>query len=380
MYPDGRALLMVGETYNTADVYYVTRYLFPDPAIYLDKGDGASLIACVDFEHEGAKRSKAARVRGFHDYGADDLPRDMPDHERLAELTLRVLRAENISRAVTTDAIPLSVADHVRAHGVDLICQPDLLKARRERKELAELAAIESAQRAAERAMQAAMDLIAGSLVGDDGLLYVGDVPVTSERLRTAIAASLLEDNCSGEGTITAWGPDSAQPHNRGHGPIRAGQPIVVDIFPRHNEYRYHADMTRTFSKGAPDPEVARMYELTNAALDLALGLIRPGTTGRAVFEAVCRHYEDHGYASYLRNNCFPEAGFIHSLGHGVGLSVHEGPRLGRPENGLRAGEIITVEPGLYVPGLGGVRIEDMVVVTADGCRNLTVFPKTLVL
>ena len=319
-------------------------------------------------------------MRGFHDYGADDLPRDMPDHERLAELTLRVLRAENVNRAVTTDAIPLSVADHVRADGVDLICQPDLLKARRERKEPAELAAIESAQRAAERAMQAAADLIAGSLVGNDGRLYTGDVPVTSERLRTAIDASLLEDNCSGEGTITAWGPDSAQPHNRGHGPIRAGQPIVVDIFPRHNEYRYHADMTRTFSKGAPDPAVARMYELTNAALDLALGLIRPGTTGRAVFEAVCRHYEDHGYATYLRNNRFPEAGFIHSLGHGVGLSVHEGPRLGRPENVLREGEIITVEPGLYVPGLGGVRIEDLVVVTADGCRNLTVFPKTLVL
>jgi Xaa-Pro aminopeptidase len=268
----------------------------------------------------------------------------------------------------------------VRANGVDLICQPDLLKARRELKEPAELAAIESAQRAAERAMQAAMDLIAGSLVDDDGLLYAGEVPVTSERLRTAIDASLLEDKCSGEGTITAWGPDSAQPHNRGHGPIRAGQPIVVDIFPRHNEYRYHADMTRTFSKGAPDPQLARMYELTNAALDLALGLIRAGTTGRAVFEAVCRHYEDHGCATYLRNNTFPEAGFIHSLGHGVGLSVHEGPRLGRPENVLREGEIITVEPGLYVPGLGGVRIEDMVVVTAVGCRNLTVFPKTLVL
>jgi len=151
MYLDGRALLMVSETYNTADVYYATRYLFPDPAIYVDKGDGDSLIACTDFEREGAKRGKAARVRGFHDYGADDLPRDMPDHERLAELTLRVLRAENVTRAVTTDDIPLSVADHVRAHGVDLICQPDLLKARRELKEPAELAAIESAQRAAER-------------------------------------------------------------------------------------------------------------------------------------------------------------------------------------------------------------------------------------
>src|SRR6266516_2232260 len=117
MYPDGRALLMVGETYNTADVYYVTRYLFPDPAIYVDKGDSNSLIACVDFEREGAQRSKAARVQGFRDYGGDELPGDMPDHERLAELTVRVLRAENVTRAVTTDDIPLFVADYVRANG-----------------------------------------------------------------------------------------------------------------------------------------------------------------------------------------------------------------------------------------------------------------------
>lgn len=228
--------------------------------------------------------------------------------------------------------------------------------------------------------MQAAVDLIAGAHAGHDGLLYERDRPVTAERLRAVVDASLLEDNCSADGTITAAGPDSAQPHNVGHGPIHAGRPIVVDIFPRHKERRYFADMTRTVCKGTPEHEITRMYHVTRDALDLALSLIRPGVTGKAVFEAVCRLYEEHGYATFLRDNQFPEEGFIHSLGHGVGLDVHEGPQLGLAENILRVDEVITVEPGLYKPGLGGVRIEDMVVVTADGCRNLTDFPKTLAL
>lgn len=378
---DDRALLMVGETYNTADVYYVTRHLFPDPVIYLDRGDGHALIACGDFEVEGARaHGKAARVRGFHDYGGDALRGVMPDHERLAELALRVLRDEGVSQAVTTDDMPLSLADYLRANGIDLVCQPVLLKGPRELKDAVELAAIERAQRATERAMQAATGLIADAHAGHDGLLYHGSLPVTSERLRAVIDASLLEDNCSTDGTITAAGPDSAQPHNVGHGPIYAGRPIVIDIFPRHKEHRYYADMTRTVSKGTPDHEITRMYHVTREALDLALGSIRPGVTGKAVFEAVCRFYEDHGYATFLRDDCFPAEGFIHGLGHGVGLDVHEGPQLGRAENELREGEIITVEPGLYKAGLGGVRIEDMVVVTPDGCRNLTDFAKTLAL
>jgi Xaa-Pro aminopeptidase len=154
----------------------------------------------------------------------------------------------------------------------------------------------------------------------------------------------------------------------------------VIDLFPRNKEYRYYADMTRTLSKGTPHHEITRMYHVTRDALDLALGMIRPGVTGKAVFEAVCRFYEEHGYATFLREGRYPETGFIHGLGHGVGLDVHEGPQLGRAENVLREGEVITVEPGLYRPDLGGVRIEDMVVVTADGCRNLTDFPKTLAL
>lgn len=380
-YPDDRALLMVGESTHAADLYYKTRYLVGDPAVFLDTGDDNTLLVLTDFERETAAASgKTTRVHGYKDYGSDELAPGMPAHERTAELALRIVRGERVTRAITNDVMPLFVADYLRANGIDLICDPALLRAPRELKDATEVMAIESAQRATERAMQAAANVIADAHVGHDGLLYDGQVVVTSERLRAVIEASLLEDNCRGEGTITASGAAGAEPHNRGRGPIHAGQPIVIDIFPLHNDLRYYADMTRTISKGTPNHEIVRMYNLTKEALDLALGLIRPGTTGRAVWEAVCRFYEDHGYATFLREAKTPDAGFIHGLGHGVGLEIHEGPQLSRGENVLRENEIITVEPGLYVPGLGGVRIEDLVVVTADGCRNLTVFPKTLVL
>ena len=376
MYPDNRALVMVGETYHAADLYYVTHYLFPDPVIYVDKGDGDSLIACGDFERAGAAaHSKAARVRGFQDYGAADLPDELRPYQRLAAITACVLHDEGVTRAVTTDTIPLSIVDHLRANGIDLICQPELLQSPRERKRPDELAAIEAAQHGTEKAMDAAIALVRDARPGEDGALYNGALPLTSERLRAVIDASLQEDGCSGEGTITAAGPDSAQPHNRGHGPIYAGQPVVIDIFPRHTELRYYADMTRTVCKGAPRDEFARMYEVTHEVLRYALSLLRPGTTGQAVFEQVCRFYEDRGYPTYLRDGKFPDEGFVHSLGHGVGLDIHEGPGLGRRPDLLEEGQVITVEPGLYAPGLGGVRIEDMVVLTADGCRNLTDYP-----
>ena len=380
MYPGDRALLMVGETYYTADLYYATRYLFPDPVIYIDKGDGDSLIACGDFEREGAAtHSKAVRVRGFQDYGAAELPDELHPHQRLAELALRALRDEGVACAVTTDSIPLSVADHLRAHGIDLLCQPELLRNTRERKDPRELSAIEAAQHATAEAMGLAIELIGGATVGEDDILYTGVLPLTSERLRAAIDASLQERGCGGEGTITASGLDSAQPHNHGHGTIRAGQPVVIDIFPRHKTLRYYADMTRTVCKGAPSAEIARMYDATHDALQYALGLLRPGATGQTVFEEVCRFYEGRGYPTYLREGKFPAEGFVHSLGHGVGLEVHEGPGLGRRPDQLEEGQVITVEPGLYMPGLGGVRIEDMVVLTADGCRNLTNYPAELV-
>jgi Xaa-Pro aminopeptidase len=137
--------------------------------------------------------------------------------------------------------------------------------------------------------------------------------------------------------------------------------------------------MTRTVSKGDPGPEVRRMYETTLRAQEVALELIRPGAGGKAIYEAVCRVYEEAGYATSLRTGTYPETGLIHSLGHGVGLDIHERPGLGRRDETLEVGHVVTVEPGLYDPRIGGVRIEDLVVVTEHGCRNLTRFEKRLI-
>jgi Xaa-Pro aminopeptidase len=152
-----------------------------------------------------------------------------------------------------------------------------------------------------------------------------------------------------------------------------------MDIFPRHRELRYYADMTRTVSKGDPGPEIRHMYDATARAHELAMSLIRPHAEGKEIYEAVCRLYEEAGYATSLRGGAFPAAGFIHGLGHGVGLEIHERPSLNRTGSTLEAGHVVTVEPGLYDARIGGVRIEDLVLVTEDGCRDLTHADKRLV-
>ena len=166
--------------------------------------------------------------------------------------------------------------------------------------------------------------------------------------------------------------------HERGSGPLPAGEPIIVDIFPRDKGTRYHGDLTRTFCRGEPDETVREWYDLTAEAKAAALDAIEPGVTGAAVHGAACDVYEDAGWPT-LRADPTAETGYIHSTGHGVGLEVHELPRLAPDGGELAPGHVVTVEPGLYDPAVGGVRIEDLVVVTEDGSENLTDYPKSLV-
>jgi Xaa-Pro aminopeptidase len=168
-----------------------------------------------------------------------------------------------------------------------------------------------------------------------------------------------------------ACGVDAADPHDRGSGPLRPDRPIIIDIFPRSKTSGYHADMTRTFVVGDPEPTVREWFDHTNDAVNAALDAIEPGATGAAVHDAVCDVYEDAGLPT-LRSEPTTETGFIHSTGHGVGLDVHELPRIAPDGGELRPGHVVTVEPGLYDPAVGGVRTEDLILVTDDGYENLT--------
>ena len=379
MHQTERGLLLIAESYNNADMYHAIGFLFGDPVVYLRHSGGETLV-CSHFERdEAAAHSRVSEVISFEDLDYNQLLIDLGrPAAALAEATLRLVRSRGLQALTVTGDAPVYVVDHLRANGIDVYCEPEAVLAARVVKRLDEIAAIEQAQRATERAMRRAIDLIAAS-EPRDGLLLLDGVPLTSERLREAIDLVFLAAECQAEGTIAACGADAASPHNRGTGPLRSNQTIVLDIFPRHTQQRYYADMTRTVSKGDPGPALQRMYDTTLRAMETAFDMIRPGANGKEIDQAVCRLYEDAGYATFLRNNSYPKTGYIHSLGHGVGLQIHEEPSLGRADDMLAEGHVITVEPGLYDPAIGAVRVEDLVVVTADGYRNLTQFEKRLI-
>jgi len=375
----GGNLLLVAESYANSDMYSTIRFLFSDPVIYLRHTAGETLV-CSGFERdEAARHGRVPDVRAFDEFGYAALLRTSArPYQAFAALVQTVLERAGVREVTVTNDAPVYIVDHLRAAGIMVHCDPEALLTARISKGEHELAAMETVQRITELAMDAAIGMITAAKPVGDALVLEGQ-PLTSERVRAAIDAIFLAAGCVAEGTIVAGGIQSAAPHNAGSGTLRPCQPIVLDIFPRHKELRYYADMTRTVSKGDPGPEIARMYEATRQAQDLAISLIAPGADGRAIYEAVCRQYEAAGYGTTLRDGNYPAAGFIHGLGHGLGLEVHERPGMGRSSDLLAEGHVVTVEPGLYDPAIGGVRIEDVVVVTGNGCRNLTRYAKTLI-
>jgi Xaa-Pro aminopeptidase len=227
--------------------------------------------------------------------------------------------------------------------------------------------------------MARAEELIAEASVDDGGVLRRTDGEVlTCEFVKQEIEISLLRHDCALDETIVACGEDAADPHDRGSGPIRADEFVIVDIFPKDKATKYHSDMTRTFLKGEPSETQREWYAVTDEARKAALDVVEAGATGDAVNQAVVDVYQGAGYPTIFTDPG-TETGFIHSTGHGVGLDVHEGPAVSRDGEELQAGHIITIEPGLYDPDVGGVRIEDIVVVTEDGYENLVDYPVELV-
>ena len=288
------------------------------------------------------------------------------------------LDAHGVDSVATPPRFPLQTADGLREQGIAVHADDEgVVTEIRARKTEAEIESIREAQRANEAAMARAADLLGGASVVDGQLRHEGEV-LTSERVRRAIEMELLRNDCALDETIVACGTDAADPHERGSGPLFAGEPIIVDIFPQHKETHYHADMTRTFCRGQPDEQVREFYDLTREAKAAALAAVEPGATGEDVHDAACDVYEDAGLPT-LRSDPTTETGFIHSTGHGVGLDVHEQPGVGPGGDELRPGHVITIEPGLYDPAVGGVRIEDLVVVTEDGHENLTSYEESLV-
>jgi Xaa-Pro aminopeptidase len=382
---DTPTLLVIAAPEHDATAYHLSGFLAPDPVIYLRVGgeSGKGYLVVSSMEYGRAKRdARANEVLSFDELDVMNLARELKSGGRaLAAATARLL--ERLGAANSPVAVPPSLgvvyADELRARGLTVRPDAVLFAGLRRQKTEKEISSVERTQKAVEEACAHAVGILRESGIAEDGTLLHEGETLTSERLRSEIDIELLRRGCAAEGTITACGAQAADPHERGHGPLIAGESIILDIFPADKASHYYADMTRTFVKGEPGEELQRMYDAVLESQEAALAMVGPGVNGRSIHTKVSDILHGAGYETLLHDQKPGEPlqrGFIHGTGHGVGLEIHEAPRVSTADENLVPGDVVTIEPGLYYPEIGGVRIEDLVVVTEDGCRNLTQFPK----
>jgi Xaa-Pro aminopeptidase len=365
-------VLLVGESTTNQNLFYKTRFLAGDPILYVESADSSTLVVPGMEVGRAKKDSLVADVRSLNDLGYVELYRQLGDsRSALAHVALKVL-AEYGARTVCVEpTLPVQFADTLRAEETELLIDGRMIVNERRRKSGAEIAAIEAAQGATERALARAIAIIEGS-EEHAGVLHFNGIPLTSERIRAEIEIDLLRENLvSEDDPIVAGGPAAADPHAHGEGALRWGEAIVMDIFPRSRSNRYFADITRTVVKGEPSGEIRAMYDAVMEAHAEALTRVRAGANGANVHRAVLDVFQSAGYDGRSDRPSMP-----HGTGHGLGLDIHEAPRVGEIDVELLEDEVITIEPGLYHPDIGGVRVEDTIVVTRDGYRNLTTMSK----
>ncbi|WP_416839505.1 M24 family metallopeptidase [Haloferax sp. DFSO52] len=358
---------------------YLSGFDAPDAYTTLYTPEGTHLLVSALEYGRAKKESRADTVSRLSEYDYVDKYTEYGPLVGKAKVLAEFLADHDASTLAVPADFPVGTADALRDEGVAVEAESDdVLLTIRAVKSDDEIEYIHDAQDANEASMAAAEALIRAADVADDGTLVYEGEPLTSERVKEEIEITLLRHGCALDETIVAGGADAADPHNRGSGPLSANEAIIIDIFPRDKATKYNGDMTRTFVKGEPTEKIREWFDLTEDAFHAALDAVEPGATGEDVHNAVCDVYEAAG-ENTLRADQSAETGFIHSTGHGVGLDVHELPRISRSGEELKPGHVITIEPGLYDPDVGGVRIEDMVVVTEDGYENLTDYPVELV-
>jgi len=358
------AIMLAGSAGDCPDIEYATGFRAMDPVLYLRRRRRAVLVV-PEMEAGRAERTargvSVATPRGLGLVGTT--------RRGLAEWAVALARRERVRAIRVPDSFPHGVARRLQRAGVRVHLLRGAAFPERAVKTPEELRRMAETQQAAVIAMRAAIALIEAASVDADGFLRCRGRRLTSEDVRRAIAKVLFDHTCLCREVIVAGGRQAADPHERGHGPLREREAIVIDIFPQHEGHGYWGDLTRTVVKGAASRALRAMYDAVRSAQSAALAQVRGGVQCRTVHLSAAREFERRG----LRTTRRPGGGmgFIHGTGHGVGLAVHEAPSLGLNRQRLRRGNVVTVEPGLYYPDVGGVRIEDTVVVTRGGWRYL---------
>jgi Xaa-Pro aminopeptidase len=385
MQNDRTAVVMAGIPATNLALYHRVRFSVGDPAAFAEvpapDGSWTRVFIVRDIEMERAKRTAIADQihcpADFEPEGGLSGDRETATAQALAECLFRA----GVTSTETDRSLPYIYAHHIAERGIEVKYDPNLGVSTRRAKDETELRYLREAQAFTERAMRMACETIANASAGSDGVLMHEGEPLTSDRVRRMIDIFCLENGASNEhGSIVACGPIGADCHHRGEGPLRTGQPIIVDIFPMIRATHYNGDCTRTVVHGEVPPAVAAMHAAVIEAKDAAQAAVGPGVTGESVHLATIGVIERHGFAVGLPA---PDAdpsftSMVHGTGHGIGLEVHEPPLLDRKGPALVEGDVLTIEPGLYAKSIGGVRVEDMVAVTHDGCENFNTLPTGL--
>jgi Xaa-Pro aminopeptidase len=373
-------VLIVGDTRRTPELRHEVPLATLDSFMYAE-ANGLRVVAISAMEADRVESlGLDVELRPFEDFGADELKQRGLDANTVEnELTRRIARELGIAQAAVPRKFPVEIADVLRADGVELSVDQTLFDDRRRVKSSHEIAGIRRAQAATEAAMSAACDLLRRSET-QDGARVVDGQELTCELLKERIQQELLAHGALADEIVASHGPQTAVPHESGSGPVASDDIVLIDIFPVDLESACYADMTRTFAVGHASDEVREWHELCRQALEVAAGSTRPGVDGGELHHQVCAFFEENGHRTSIskRDGEVLRDGFIHALGHGVGLEAHELPKIGRVGNEFVAGDVIAVEPGLYRHGSGGIRLEDLLLVTETGCELLTRFPYEL--
>jgi Xaa-Pro aminopeptidase len=373
-------ILIYGDTVRSPELRHEVPLTVPDPFLYAER-DGTRYVVVNSLEAARIRELGSVELVPYEAVGYDELIHSGMHREDLYKpLVTNACKKLGITSAVVPRYFPIELADHLRAEGIELTPERELFSERRRVKSDAELDGIRRAQRACEAAMDAVRELLRSARQNGAGLEVDGK-PLTSEWLKRRICEVFTAHDMLADEFIVSHGAQSAVGHNMGSGQISSGEPIVIDLWPRDRETSCFADMTRTYVVGDPPEELVEYQRLVRQALDDAIAAIKAGVPGRDVFVGTCELFQAHGYKTPMTKEPGEvlEDGFIHGLGHGVGLEVHEEPGMGiASRDPLVAGDVVTVEPGLYRPGFGGCRLEDLVLVTESGAENLTHYPYDL--
>jgi Xaa-Pro aminopeptidase len=367
------SLLLYADSERSSDMLYLGHFQAPDPFIALQvRGKSIAVVNSLELGR-ARKESSFDRVLLIDGCQAKALklwPKRSPG---VAEV-IAALAAELKEKSFTIpDDFPAALAAQLSRLGIKLTFANGGLFPQRDVKSPAEAAALREGNRCSALGIGAAERLLRASVIRKGRLYYKGEL-LTSEKLRFAIEVACLEAGALSMGTIAAGGDQACDPHCRGTGPLRANELIILDVFPRVISSGYFGDMTRTFLRGHASDAQRALVETVRSAQLGALRVIRSGVNGRDVHRGVVAEFENRGYRTVRSEK--GSSGFFHGLGHGVGLSIHERPRLSAAiDSTLERGSVVTVEPGLYYPGLGGCRIEDVVQVTDSRPKMLSSYP-----